>query len=193
VLRLGITFPQGWEIQNSKQQVIAKAPDRENYLLLQLVPNPSGSIEQVAQGTMANSGFRQINGERARVNGLDAYVGLYQGQMQGLGNVGTLAAHIVHDRNVYLFAGIAPANQFEAAQQTMAQSIRSFRELSRQEAADIRPNRVDIYTARQGDTWQSIAERTGGIVKPSTLAIMNNYEPNQPPRAGDRIKIVVEG
>ena len=30
-------------------------------------------------------------------------------------------------------------------------------------------------------------------MKASTLAIMNDYEPNQPPRPGDRIKIVVEG
>ena len=191
-LRLSLSFPQGWEIQNARTQVLAKAPERNEFMLLQLVPNPSGSIEQVAQGSMANAGFRQINGERAQVNGLDAYVGTYQGQMQGLGNVVTLAAHIVHDRNVYVFAGLAPPNGFESAQRSFAQSIRSFRELSRQEAANIRPNRVDVYTVRQGDTWASIAERSGGI-KASTLAIMNNYEPNQQPRPGDRIKIVVEG
>jgi predicted Zn-dependent protease len=192
-LRLSIEFPSGWDVQNSKTQVMAKAPDREHYLLLQLVPNASGSIEQVAQSSMASAGFRPISGERAQVNGLDAYVGTYQGQMQGLGNVGTLAAHIVHQRRVYLFAGIAPANDFEAAQRPFAVSIRSFKELSAQEAGNIRPNRVDLYTVRGGDTWQGIAERSGGTVKPSTLAIMNNYDPSQQPKAGDRIKIVVGG
>jgi hypothetical protein len=29
--------------------------------------------------------------------------------------------------------------------------------------------------------------------KASTLAIVNYYEPSQPPKPGDRIKIVVEG
>jgi predicted Zn-dependent protease len=67
------------------------------------------------------------------------------------------------------------------------------RQLSAQEASAIRPNRVDLYTVRGNETWQSIAARAGGTVKPSTLAIMNNYEPSQPPRSGDRIKIVVEG
>jgi predicted Zn-dependent protease len=52
---------------------------------------------------------------------------------------------------------------------------------------------VDIYTVRSGDSWEELSRRTGGILKPSTLAIMNNYEPSQPPRAGERIKIVVEG
>ena len=193
VLRLALKFPQGWEVQNSAQQVVAKAPDRDNYMLLQLVPNASGSVQQIAQASMANAGFRQVEGERINLNGLDAYVGTYQGAMQGLGNVVTVAAHIVHERNVYMFAGLAPPAQFQGVQSQFAGSIRSFRELSTSEAAAIRPNRVDIYTVRGGDTWQGIAERNGGVVKPSTLAIMNNYEPAQPPRAGDRIKIVVRG
>ena len=192
-LRLAMAFPNGWDIQNSPQQVVAKAPDRDNYMLLQLIPNPSGSIQQIAQATMGNAGFRQIEGERTNLNGLDAYVGTYQGSMQGLGEVVTVAAHIVHDRNVYMFAGLAPTNQFQGVQGQFANSIRSFRELTRSQAAGIRPNRVDVYTVRGGETWQSISERGGGLVKPATLAIMNNYEPSQPPRPGDRIKIVVEG
>jgi predicted Zn-dependent protease len=144
---------------------------------------------------MANAGFRQVSGDRAQVNGLDAYVGTYQGQMQGLGSVVTLAAHIVHDDKLYLLAGLAPPNDFESVQRPFSESIRSFRELSRQEAANIRPNRVDLYTVRSGDTWESLAKRgeQAGGIKASTLAIMNNYDPSQPPKPGDRIKVVVEG
>jgi predicted Zn-dependent protease len=193
VLRLDLTFPQGWEIMNTRSQVVAKAPEREQYLILQLVRNPRGSIDQVARSGMANAGFRQLDGQRTQINGLDAYVGTYQGVMEGLGNVVTVAAHIVHERSVYLLAGIAPANSFESAQPEFTGTIRSFRPLSAAEAEQIRPNRVDIYTVRSGDSWEELSRRTGGILKPSTLAIMNNYEPSQPPRAGERIKIVVEG
>ena len=119
-LRLSIAFPRGWEIQNSREQVMAKAPEHNEFMLLQLVPNASGAIDQVARATMANAGFRQVNGERAQVNGLDAYVGTYQGQLEGLGNVVTLAAHIVHERNVYLFAGLAPPNVYHSAQRQFA-------------------------------------------------------------------------
>ena len=193
-LRLSITFPQKWDVHNSREQVVAKAPERENYVILQLIPQASGSLEQIARGTMANAGFRQVSGERAQLNGLDAYVGTYQGQMQGIGNVGMLAAHVVHQRNVYLLAGLAPAQEFRSVEEQFAQTIRSFRELSRQEAENIRPNRVDLYTVRQGDSWASIADGIGrGTVKASTLAIMNNYEPTEAPKPGDRIKVVVEG
>jgi predicted Zn-dependent protease len=193
-LRLGLTFPQGWDIQNSKAQVLAKAPDRDNFMLLQLVQNAQGSVEQIAQGSMANAGFRQIEGNRTQINGLDAYVGTYQGNLEGLGNVVTVAAHIIHDRNVYVFAGLAPPNQFQSVQRQLVSSIQSFRSLSAREAENIRPNRVEVYTVRAGDTWQSIAQRSGdGAVKPSTLAIMNNSDPGRPPRPGDRIKVVVVG
>ena len=193
-LRLALAFPAGWEIQNSPIQVTAKAPERDHYMLLQLVQNARGSVDQIAQTGMASAGFRQLNGQRSQINGMDAYVGTYQGNLEGLGNVVTTAAHIVHERNVYLLAGFSPPNQFDAAQREFAASIRSFRELSREEAAGIRPNRVDVYTVRSGDTWQSIAQRTGdGTVKAATLAIMNNSEPSQQPRAGDRIKVVVTG
>ena len=192
-LRLALTFPQQWEIRNTKTQVVAKAPGQEQYVLLQLVPKAQGSLEQVARSSMANAGFRQLDGQRSEINGLDAYVGTYQGTMQGLGNVVTIAAHVLHDRRVYLLAGLAPANAFDGAQQEFTRALRSFRSLSPSEAAQIRPNRVDLYTIRAGDSWESIAKRTGGVMKPTTLAIMNNYEPNQAPRPGDRIKVVVEG
>lgn len=193
-LRFALAFPEQWEVQNSPNQVVAKAPGRDHVMVLQLVQQPQGSIDQIAVNTMAKSGFRHINGQRAKLNGLDAYVGVYQGAIEGMGNAGVFAAHIVHDRNVYLLAGLAPANQFEAAQQQFDASIRSFRGLSQAEAARIRPNRIDIYTVRSGDTWESIARRSGeAVIRPASLAIMNNYEPSQPPRAGDRIKIVVEG
>ena len=61
------------------------------------------------------------------------------------------------------------------------------------EAESIRPNRVDLYVVRAGDTWASIAEQTGDLVRPSTLAIMNNTAPETQPAVGARIKIVVAG
>jgi predicted Zn-dependent protease len=103
-------------------------------------------------------------------------------------------AYIVQDRTVYLLVGLAPVQGFESADAAFARTIRSFRPLSRAEAEDVRPNIVDLYTVRAGDTWQSIAERAArGAIDASTLAIMNNHAVSDPPRPGERIKIVVEG
>lgn len=193
-LRFALAFPRGWDVQNSPQQVVAKAPDADAYVLLQLVAQPQGSIEQIAVGGMQNAGFRAVDGNRTQVNGLDAFVGTYQGNMQGLGSSLVRAAHVVHEKRVYLVAGIAPRQLFPRAEDDLNRAVGSFRPLSRQEAAGIQPNRVDLYTVRAGDTWQSIASRaSSGTIKPSTLAIMNHYEPGQTPPPGARIKIVVAG
>ena len=191
-LRFALRFPEGWEVSNSDAQVVAKHPDADHYLLLELVQAQSGSLEQIAQQQMAKAGFTLIEGSRTRVNGLDAVVGTYSGTMEGIGQAGARAAHIQHGDRIYLLVGIAAAGQFTAARASFDQAIGSFRPLTAAQAAAIKPNRVDLYTARAGDAWASLASRSGdGSIKASTLAIMNKYTPTQPPRAGDRLKIVV--
>ncbi len=196
VLRFALEFPEGWEVQNSPSQVMAREPGQQRYMLLQIVQKPNGrDIGQVAVNHMSGGGFQRVSGEQTRINGLDAYMGVYRGTIEGLGRVGMRAGHIaMPDRTVYVVAGFAPEAQFGAVEPPASATIRSFRELTRQQAAEIRPNRVDFYTVRQGDTWQSIAQRaSGGLVQPTTLAIMNGAEFNEQPRAGTRVRIVVEG
>ena len=193
-LRFRIDFPNGWDIQNSPEQVMAKAPGADVYMLLEQVQMPRGNgVENIARAQMENAGFRVLSGSRDRVNGLDAYIGLYQGSLEGLGNVRMRAAHIVHNGNIYLVAGFAAPDIFDPLDSALLMSIRSFKPLTADEAAAVHPNRIDIYVVRPGDSWQSIAERSGGVIKPATLAVMNAAEPNSQPMAGSRIKIVVGG
>jgi predicted Zn-dependent protease len=193
-LRFRVDFPDRWEVANSPRQVVAKAPDADVYLVLQLVQKPVGrGIEDVALTSMQNAGFRAVEGERATINGLDAFIGLYQGQMQGLGAVAIRAAHISYNNSVYMLAGVVSPDLFRQSDAAFLGSIRSFRSMSASEAESIHPNRVDLYVVRAGDTWAALAERSRGAIKPETLAIMNNFSPGSTPPVGARIKIVVEG
>ena len=193
-LRFGVDFPQGWQVNNSPQQVVAKAPNADVYMILQLVQKPQGrNIQEIALSTMQNAGFRPVEGDRTTINGLEAFVGVYQGQIEGLGNVATRAAHIAHGSSIYMLAGLTAPDVFKQADSAFIGTIRSFRPLSAAEAENVRPNRVDLYVVRQGDTWQGIAERSGGVITPATLAIMNKSTPGSQPQPGSRIKIVVGG
>ena len=193
-LRFGLRFPDGWEISNTDAQVAAKRPNADHYMILELVQAQGGSLEQIAQQQMAKAGFQLVDGSRTTINGLNAVVGTYSGTLQGLGQAGARAAHIQHGDRIYLLVGIAPAAQFNAAAGTFNQAIGTFRPLTAAQASAVRPNLVDLYTARAGDSWQALAARSSeGNMKASTLAIMNDYEPSQPPRAGDRLKIIITG
>jgi len=92
-----------------------------------------------------------------------------------------------------MIAGLSVPELFEQVDAAFIGSTRSFRSLSAAEAEEIRPNRIRRYVVRAGDTWQSIAESTGGIVPPATLAVMNGGALDSQPQAGIRIKIVAEG
>jgi predicted Zn-dependent protease len=194
VLRFRIDFPTGWEVANSPQQVVAKAPGADVFMMLQLVAKPVGrNVQEIALNSMGNAGFRTVEGGRTTINGLDAFVGVYQGQVEGLGDVAMRAAHIAYDNKVYVVAGLVPPAAFQQADAAFSASIRSFRSLTAAEAENIRPNRVDLYVVRAGDSWASIAERGGGVISPATLAVMNKSAPGSPPQPGTRIKIVVGG
>jgi predicted Zn-dependent protease len=193
-LRFRIEFPNGWDIQNTPEQVMAKAPGADVYMLLEQVQMPRGNgVDNIARAQMESAGFRMLSGSRDRINGLDAFIGLYQGSLQGLGDVRVRAAHIVHNGNVYLVAGFAAPNIFDPLDSAMLMGLRSFKPLTAEEAAAVHPNRIDIYVVRSGDSWQSIADRSGGVIKPATLAVMNGAEPNSQPMVDARIKIVVGG
>jgi predicted Zn-dependent protease len=193
VLGFALSFPRNWEIVNTDQQVSARESEESNVaVMLQLVTG-SGSVQQTAQTSMAKAGFREASGQRTTINGLPAYVGIYDGAMNNI-RVTVRAAHIQAGGRVYLLAGVAPSSQFNRADPAFRDSIESFRTLSRGEAERIQENHIDFYVVRPGDTWDSIARRTSqGAVKPTTLAIMNGRESTSNPRPGERIRVVVGG
>lgn len=194
-LRFAMEFPEKWPVNNSPSQVVAKRPDADVYLLLQLVQRPVGAdIRTVALNAMQESGFQTLDGDRASVNGLQAFIGTYQGTIEGLGTTRVRAMFVEHRDRVFMLAGLAPAQIFSRVEGELTRSVRSFRPLSEAQANGIRPSRIDFYTARAGDTWESLVERNArGVITPAALAVMNGFNPSDPPPAGQRLKIVIGG
>jgi predicted Zn-dependent protease len=140
---------------------------------------------------MNKSGFTRIDGGTTRINGLQAYVGVYDGSMQDAGIVRVQAAHISYERQVYLVAGVVSRSRHLQYQQLFDDTIRTFAPINTQDAARIKPNRLAFTTVRSGDTWQAIAGRTGGLIPATELAVLNGFAANSPPPVGQRIKIVI--
>ena len=203
LLRIGVKFPEGWELTNTPDAVMAQEPGTQHYMVLQEVEQPrlrqaSGgqaqSIADAAVTAMRQAGYTVVDGSMQAINGLDAHVGLYRGTAKGAGKVMMRAAHISVGRQLYVVAGFAPEAEFGLVDRDIQAATQTFRQLSVSEASNVRPNRLDFYVVRQGDSWQSIAARQSkGFVNAATLAIMNDREVNAQPQAGERVKIVVEG
>jgi predicted Zn-dependent protease len=194
-MRFRMEFPQGWQIQNTPQQVVAQPPGGGGYVFLQLVQQPRGqSLQDIAAADLGQTGLRFVEGGETTVNGLQAFVGTFQGQLQQMGDVVLRSAWISHNKQVFRLAGLAATNNYRQLQQAVDASVRSFQPLSAGEAERIRPSVLEIYTVRQGDTWDSIAAGAGRkLVPAATLAVINGFSPQERPQPGDRIKIVKEG
>lgn len=202
LLRIGVKFPEGWELTNSETAVLAQEPGTEHYMVLQEVERVPGSsrsatIGDTAVAAMRKAGYTAIDGSMQRINGNDAHVGLYRGQAKGTKGTGKVlmrAAHIAIGRQLYVVAGFAPEKEFAAVDRDIQPAVQTFRQLTMQEASNVQPNRMQFYVVRQGDSWQSIATRQGkSFVNAATLAIMNDHEVSVQPQPGDRVKIVIEG
>ena len=194
VLRLGVVFPEGWEIRNTDTVVIAGRPDRGAFMVLRLAEEgQAATLEAIARRATPGDA-RNVAGSDAAINDLDAYIRTYQRDMDDIGPAVVRVAYIRHDGRVYELGGVVPAADFTRLERAVNRSIRSFRALSAEEAERIRPNEIALYEAAAGDTWERIAEQAGGgLVPAATLAIMNGHAPEEPPNPGDRLKIVVQG
>ena len=194
-LRIALDFPEGWEVQNSSEQVVAQPGGEKVLMLMRAATEARGaSLADGAKRHMRGLGFTLEQGTIEQVGARDAFVGIYRGKAKEIGAVRIRAAHVTIGRQVYFVAGVAPEAEFDRMDPEFEQTVRSFRELSSTEAARIRPNRVALYVAKAGDTWQGIAQRAGrGLVSSTRLALMNGFAVNTQPPAGTRLKIVVEG
>lgn len=193
ILRFAVKFPDRWDVVNGDDQVSAREPDPGNaVMLLELSKNASLAPEQAARADMTAAGLRGVSGGATRINGLDAYLGTYEGTADGT-RIAVQAAHIRSGGQMFLLAGLAAASEFTRVQPTFAAAIQTFRPLSQQEADRIQPNRIDFRVVRSGETWESLARAAGAGVTASTIAIMNGSDPATPPKAGARARIVVAG
>ena len=133
-------------------------------------------------------------GNRTTINGLDAYLGSYQRDVDDAGRVHARVAYIRHTRRVYVLAAVVPVREWARVERDVDRSIRSFRPLTAEEADRIVPNEIALHVAGPDDTWERIARGAGaGTVEAATLAIMNGHAVGDPPRPGERLKIVVPG
>lgn len=191
-LRIAVEFPDGWPVQNAPSRVSATAPDGQQLMFLDVVPPPrEPSLGDVARRNMAAAGLRPIDGRPERLDAADAFVGTFEGQLQSGGRVLARAAYIAAGSNVYRLAGVATERAFPGAERRFDEAIQSFRQLSAAEAERIRPLRVHLHTVGPGETWASIAQGpSAGNLTPAALAVLNGASAGEPPRAGDRVKVV---
>jgi predicted Zn-dependent protease len=194
---LGIRFtvPPGYVLFNSSQAVIARGPGKAVINFDMESSKKAPKVGDLAAYLRRDWGRSLSLGaiERITVNGMEAATG------RGRANTrdGTMDVRLVALRDArrrifrlaFLTRPALTASQAEALQRTTY----SFRLLSADEAAAIRPLRLRVVTVGPGDTAGSLADRLPfEKLRLEWFETLNGLAPGQPLAPGSQVKIVAE-
>jgi len=191
-LQFQIAFPTGWKVENTRSAVYALAPNNGAQIQLKLANVPQGTTAEGYARELAAKGTSPVSGGPTTINGNRAYLALYALPAEGGAAVPVIAAFIEHRQRLYEILG--PMTDLQRYRSPIESAIRSFDQLANPRILAMQPDHLRIYTARQGDTLQSLAERYANPrVSADDLALLNRLPPTQPLTPGRLVKVVEKG
>ena len=191
-LQFQITFPTGWKVENTRTAVHAVEPNNAAQIQLRLADAPRGTTAEAYARQLAAKGLTPVSGGLATINGNRAYVALYALRDEGGATTPVLAAFIEYRQQLYEI--LAPMADVSRYRSPIEATMRSFDRVTSERILTMQPDRLRIYTARQGDTLESLAQRySNPRVTADNLALLNRMAPSQPLVPGRLIKVVEKG
>lgn len=191
-LRMTFSAPQGYVMVNGSDAVVVSgsggkaqlqggnhAGDLRGYVgkVFQAV---GGQNTQLNYGTVATS----------TINGLSVASATATTNTQSSGAVDvTVYAYEFSPTSAFHFVILAPAGQGAGPFSPMVQSMRR---MTAEQAAAVKPRRVDIVTVRSSDTVQSLAARMAyPDYQVDRFRTLNALGPNDLLKAGRKVKVIV--
>ena len=158
---------------------------------MDLAEVPDGTTADAYVRQLATKGLRAQSSQQVTIHGNRAVLGVFAVPAE-TGSVPVLAAFIEYRRKLYEIVGMA--TDFARMRGVMDESIRSFEGITDQRILSMQPDRLVIYTARQGDTLTSIAARINNPrVNADQLAVLNRMAIDQPLTPGRLVKTIEKG
>jgi predicted Zn-dependent protease len=191
-LRIELTFPEGWVINNRKEVLAAKHPEKKYFIQMTLsVLGKKISAAEFAKKVEESYGLSKLSGSSQTINGLPAYVGTYAGMKREMGEIKAEVASILVEDKGYIVMGFSSSSSFRDAMPFFTSTINTFKRLSFKKAKMIKPHKISIYTVKEGDTWESIAHECGQqSSEAQTLALINALNPATSPQPDTKIKVI---
>ncbi|MGW8203902.1 M48 family metalloprotease [Sphingomonas sp. VDB2] len=191
-LRLSFAAPSGFGMENGADAVsITGSGGQAQFGAAPYSGNLAAYIDRVFAKLGGGEGAGGVPaGEvsRTTVNGIPAAYRTVRATSQSSQVDATVFAYDFGGGKAYHFLLLTPAGQGIGPFTAMVQSVQR---LSAQEAAAIKPRRVDVVTVKAGDTVQSLAKRMAySDYQLDRFLTINALNANAALRPGQRVKIV---
>lgn len=188
VLDFEMRFPKGWMLQNSAQAVGATAPRREAVVYL-TGDLPAGDLVEVADefAEKAKEDFRATLKERkrVRVGSIDAVRYSFSGS-----GVAAKMTFFPFAGGTWRMVGLAPKAAEGRYFGQILLSMRSFGPISPEHRKLIHSDVLQLILARRGETVVDMARRSGTVLDPSSVALLNGLFGNEVFEGGELLKVV---
>jgi predicted Zn-dependent protease len=185
-LRFTFAAPQGFIVENSSVAVVGLAPGGSQALRFDSVKLPEGQTLASYLQSGWIEGVQVGEVETTSINGFPAVLAIAKGDEWTF----RLAAIQVGPAT-YRFI-LAAKTWNPEIDRLFRASIDSFRTLTAEEIANLRPSRIQVVTARPGDTVETLAARMSTDRPVERFQLLNGMERNGPLRPGQSYKTVVE-
>jgi predicted Zn-dependent protease len=187
-LDFAVRFPSGWRVDNNPEQLLAVSPEQD--AMVQMQTTDKGAARTPQEYLVVSMKLRDLRETQAlKVDGLPAYAGVTRMQTP-FGLRDTQVAAVFLRKQAYRFYGIARAAD-SASERAFFETVQSLHALRPEERALARGQRIQLITARTGDTFAGLARRVPLKHEPEAiLRLLNGKYPQGEPAPGDLVKLI---
>jgi predicted Zn-dependent protease len=192
-LRLAFSVPEGYEVDNEPSKVVVQNDEHAGFIFDRPDAAFAGAPEEYIAKVWAPNAKSEV--QRLTIGDLAAATVTTEAKNDDgtLINVRLVAVRYDND-TIYRFLFVMPTASGSRFIQTFQRVMYSFRRLSEEDAAKVKPLVVRLVTVAAGDTVESLAARLPYVrYKIERFRTMNGLSADAMVKVGDTVKIVTWG
>lgn len=195
-MRIAFTVPDGFRLNNGTDAVTAQGPNGagiqfDNEADKKALAAATSAADYLTRIWAAKAQLQNVQG--LTINGMDAATATTRIKTDGGQADARLVAIRVSPDQIFRFTMISAPAQAKAMSEPYRQTALSFRRLTAQEAAALKPLRIKIVKAVAGDTAEKFAARMAlPDYRLDWFRVLNAIGPNDVIVPNQRVKLVVE-
>lgn len=187
------TFPSGFQVNNQPTQIIGLHKGSGAVILFDAAGDKSNPDPLTFLSRIWMKGENIRNLESVTVNGMRAATGSFPGTVNGKSVTVQLMAIEWKPGQFFRFQIAVPNNLDSASLDALKKTTYSLRRMTASEKQSVKPMRLQIITARSGDTVASLAARMPfESYRQERFRVLNGLSPNQGVAVGQKYKTIVQ-
>jgi predicted Zn-dependent protease len=192
-MQFTLAFPQGWQVVNQPDKILAIAPHKEHVMEIRAQPPPADLTDPKAFATRGLSNKRVERSEAYETNGLKAWTGIVRGDPSPFGQSSSVRYVVIYYGNLmWVFKGASRSGmEAPSGDPFFLSTANTFRRMRSNEFALAEPYRLHVLRAADGTTIEQLAEQSPIKKYPlQQLRLYNKLYPDGEPKPGDLVKTV---